>query len=148
MVVVSRSVAKSYPLRPHGLQHARLLCPSPSLGACSNSCPLNRWCHPTITSSVVPYSSCLQSFPASESFQMCWFFASGDQSIGISASASVLSVNIRDWFPLGWTGWISLQAKRLSSPIPQFKSNSWHSAFFIVQLSHPYLTTGNSSKGS
>ena len=98
-------------LWPHGLQHTRLLCPSPSPRACSNSCPLSWWCHPTISSSVVPFSSCLQSFPASGSFLMCWLFASGGQSIGASALASVFPVNIRGWFPLGWTGWISLQSK-------------------------------------
>ena len=101
-------------LRPHGLQHARLPCPSPTPGACSNSCPLNRWCHPTISSSVVPFSSCLQSFPASGSFPVSRFFTSDGQSIGISASTSVLPMNIQDWFPLGWTGWISLQSKGLS----------------------------------
>ena len=94
-------------LTPHGLQHARLPCPSPTPGACSNSCPLRWWCHPTISSSVVPFSSCLQSFPASGSFQMSQFFTSGGQSIGASASTSVLPVNIQDWSPLGWTGWIS-----------------------------------------
>ena len=99
-------------LRPHGLQRTRLCCPSPSPGACSNSCPLSWWCHPTSSSSVVPFSSCLQSFPASRSFQMSQFFQSGGQSIG--ASASVLPVYIQDWFPLGWTGWISLQSKGLS----------------------------------
>ena len=101
-------------LRPHGLQHARLPCPSPSPRACSNSCPLSRWCHPTISSSVVPFSSCLQSFPASGSFLMSWLFISGGQSIGASASALVLPMNIQDWFPLGWTGWTSLQSKGLS----------------------------------
>ena len=85
----------------HGLQHARLPCPSPTSSACSNSCPLSQWCHPTILSSVVPFSSCLQSFPASQSFPVSQFFASGCQSIGASASASVLPVNIQDWFPLG-----------------------------------------------
>ena len=114
MAVVCCSVAKSDPLQPQGLQHARLHCPSPSLGACSNSYPLSRWYHPAFSSSVIPFSSCLQSFPASGSFQMSQFFTSAGQSIGVSASASVLSMNIRDWFPLGWTGWISLQAKRLS----------------------------------
>ena len=101
-------------LRPHGLHHTRLPCPSPSPGACSNSCPLSRWCHPTISSSVVPFSSCLQSFPASESFIIGRLFASGGQSIGASASASVLLMNIQGWFPLGLTGLISLQPKRLS----------------------------------
>ena len=95
-------------------QHARLLCPSPSPRACSKSCPLSRWCHPTISSFAVPFSFCSQSFPASESFPMSRFFASGGQSIGVSASALVLPMNIQDWFPLGWTGWISLQSRGLS----------------------------------
>ena len=101
-------------LWPHGLQHARPPCPSPIPGVYSNSCPLSQWCHPTVSSSVVPFSSCLQSFTASGSFPMSWFFSSGGQSIGVSASASVLPMNIQDWFPLGWTGWISLQSKGLS----------------------------------
>ena len=101
-------------LWPHGLQHARLSCPSPTLGVYSNSCSLSQWCHPTISSSVVPFSSCLQSFPASGSFQMSQFFASGGQSIGVSASASALPMYIQDWFPLRWTGWISLKSKGLS----------------------------------
>ena len=100
-------------LQPHGLQYARPSCPS-TPGACSNSCPSYRWCHPTISSSVVPFSSCLQSFPASRSFPVSQFFASCGQGIGASASASVLPMNIQDWFPLGWTGWISLQFKGLS----------------------------------
>ena len=122
-------------LLPHGLQHARLLCPSPSPGACSNSCPLSRWCHPTISSSVVPFSSCLQSFPASASFLMSQFFTSGGQSIGASASASVLPMNIQGWFPLELTGLISLQSKgvfsnttvrkhRFCSAQPSLRSNS------------------------
>ena len=101
-------------LWPHGLQHARLLCPSPTPRAYSNSCPLSQWCHPTISSSVIPFSSCLQSFPASGSFQMSQFSASAGQSIGVSVSTSVLSVNIQDWFPLGCIGWMSLQSKELS----------------------------------
>ena len=107
----------------HGLRHARLPCPSPTPGAYSD-CPSSQWCHPTISSSVVPFSSCLQSFPESGSFQMSQFFASGGQSIGVSASASVFSMNIQDWLPLGWTGLISLQSKdsQESSPTPQFKS--------------------------
>ena len=111
-------------LPPHGLQHIRLPHPSPSPGAWSNSCPLRRWCHPTISPSVIPISSCLQSFPASGSFLMNQFFASGGQSIGASASSSVLPMNIQDCFPLGLTGLISLQSKRLKefSPTPQFKS--------------------------
>ena len=100
-------------LQPHGLQHARLPCPSPVPRACSNSCPLSRWCHPTISSSIVPFSSRLQSFPASGSFLVNQFFASWGQSIGVSASASVLPVNMQDWFPLGLTGLVSLQSKGL-----------------------------------
>jgi len=96
-------------LHPHGLQHARPPCPSPPPGVYLNSGPLSRWCHPTISSSVVPFSPRLQSFPASGSFQMSQLFTSDGQSIGVSASASVLPMNIQDWFPLGWTGWISLQ---------------------------------------
>ena len=101
-------------LQPHGLQHSRLPCPSPTPKACSNSSPLSWWCHPTISSSVIPFSSCLQSFPASGSFPRSQFFTSGGQSIGVSALASVLPMNIQDWFPLGWTGLISLQSKELS----------------------------------
>ena len=99
----------SHSLRPHGLQHTRPPCPSPIPRGGSNSRPLSRWCHLTISSSVVPFSSCLQSFPALGSFPMTQFLASGGQSI--AASASVLPGNIQDWFPLGWTGWISLQSK-------------------------------------
>ena len=109
------SVAKSYPiLWPHTLQHTWLLCPSLSLGVCSNSCPLNRWCHPTISFSVTPFASFTQSFPASGSFPISWLCTSGGQSIGASVLASVLPVSIQGWFPLGWTGWISLLAKGLS----------------------------------
>ena len=99
-------------LRPHELQHARLPCSSLFPRACSNSCPLSRWCHPTISSSIIPFSFCLQSFPASGSFPMSQLFASGSQTIG--ASASVLPMTIQGWFPLGWTGLISLLSKRLS----------------------------------
>ena len=101
-------------LWPHGLQHGRVPCPSPTPRAYSNSCSLSRWCNPTISSSVVPFSSQFQSFPAPGSFPMSQFFASGGQRIGVSISASVLPMNIQDWFPLGLTGWISLQSKRLS----------------------------------
>ena len=101
-------------LRPHGLQHARPPCPSPTPWVYSNPCPLSRWCHPNISSSVVTFSSRLHSFPASGSFPMSQLFTSGGQSIGDSASASVLPMNAQDWFPLGWTGWISLQSKGLS----------------------------------
>ena len=101
-------------LQAHGLQHARLPCPLPTPGVYSNLCPLSRWCHPTISSSVVPLSSCPQSFLAPGSFQMSQFFPSGGQRIGASALASVFPRNIQDWSPLGWTGWISLQSKGLS----------------------------------
>ena len=101
-------------LQPHELQHARLPCPSPTPWVNSNPCSLSQWCHPTSSFSVVPFSSCPQSFPVSGAFQMSHFFTSGGQSIGVSASASVLPMNIQDWFPLGWTGWISLQSKGLS----------------------------------
>ena len=109
-VQFSRSVM-SNSLRPHGLQHTRPPCPSPIPKVYSNSCPLSHWCHPTISSFVVPFSSHLQSSPASGSLQMNWFFASGGQSIGVSVSASVLPMNIHAWFPLGWTSWISLLSK-------------------------------------
>ena len=102
-------------VRPHGLQHTRLPCPSPTPRACSNSWPSSWWCHPTSDSlSVIPFSSCIQSFPASGSFPMSQFFASGGQSISVSASSSVLSMNIQDWFPLGWTCWITFHSKGLS----------------------------------
>ena len=101
-------------LRPREPQHPKPPCPSPTSGVHTNSSPLSRWCHPTISSSVVPFSSHLQTFPASESFQMSQFFASGGLSIGDSASTSVLPMNTQDWSPLGWTDWISLQSKELS----------------------------------
>ena len=101
-------------LQPCGLQHARPPCPLPTPGVQPNSCPLSWWCHPTISSSVVPFSPCPQSFPASGYFQISQLVISGGQSNGVSASASVLPVNIQDWSPLGWTGWISLQFKGLS----------------------------------
>ena len=101
-------------LWPYGLPVHHLPCSSPTPGAYANSCPLLRWCHTNFSSSVVPFFSCLQSFPASGTFQMSQFFASGGQSIRVSASPSVLPMNIQDWFPLGWTGWISLQSKGLS----------------------------------
>ena len=101
-------------LWPHELQQARPPCPSPTPRVHPNSCPVSWWCHPTISSSVVPFSSCLQSFPASGAFQMSQLFTSGGQRVGVSASTSALPMNIQDWFPLGWTGWISLQSKGLS----------------------------------
>ena len=132
-------------LRPHGLQHARIPCPSPSPGACSNSCPLSWWYHPNISSSAIPFSFCPQSFPESGSSPMSWLFESSGQSIGASALASVLPVNIQDWFPLRWTGWISSQSKGLSRVLQHhsLKASILRcSAFFMVQLSHPYMTTG------
>ena len=112
-VQFSRSVVSDF-LWPHELQHARPPCPSPTPRVYSNSCPLSRWCHPTISSSVIPFFFCPQSFPASGSFQISQFFLSGGQSIRASASASVLLMNIQDWFLLGWIGWISLLSKGLS----------------------------------
>ena len=123
-VQFSRSVV-SDSLRPHESQHARPPCPSSTSGVHPNPCPFSQRCHPTISSSVVPFSSCPQSFPASGSFQMSQVFTSGSQSIGVSASASVFPLNIQDWFPLEWTVWISLTVQgnsQESSPTPQFKS--------------------------
>ena len=113
---------------------------SPTPGAYPNSCPLSQWCHPTIPSSVVPLSSCLHSFPTSGSFQMIHIFTSGGQNIGVSASVSVFPMNIQDWFPLGWTGWISLLSKGLSesSPTPQFKSINSSALSFLYS---PTLTS-------
>ena len=128
----SRSVM-SDSLRPQGLQHARPPCLSPTLGVYSNSCPSSRWCLPTISSSVIPFSSYLQSFPASGSFPMNQLFTSGGQGTGVSASASVLPMNIQDWFPLGWTGWISLQSKGLSRVFS--KTTVRKHQFFRTQLS-------------
>ena len=155
-------------LWPHEPQHARPPCPSPTPGIHPDSRPSSQWCHPAISSSVVPFSSCPQSFPASGSFQMSQFFAAGGQSIRVSASTSVLPMNTQDWYPLGRTGWISLQCKGLSR-VPWDSPTGWiqlvgsacsardsqefqhhsskasilrRSAFFIVQLSHPYMTTG------
>ena len=127
-------------LQFHGLQHTRFPCPSLTPGTCSNSWPLSQWCHPTISSSVIPFSSCLQLFPASESFPMTQFFPSGGRSIGVSASASVLPVNIQDWFSLGWTGWIFLQSKELSRVFSNTKVQKCQ--FFGTQLSlYPTLTS-------
>ena len=120
-------------LWPHGLQHARPPCPSPTPRVYSNSCPLSPWCHPTISSSVIPFSSRLQSFPASGSFPMSQFFPSGGQRIGVSASASVLPMNSQDWSPLGWTGWTSLQSKGLSRVFSN--STVQKHQFFGTQLS-------------
>ena len=123
-------------LQPHGLQHTRPLCPSPNPGVYSNSCPLSQWCHPTISSSVVTFSSCLQSFPASGYFQMSQFFTSGGQSIGVSASTSALPMNTQDWSPLGWTGLISLLSKGLSRVFSNTTVQKHQ--FFGAQLSLDY----------
>ena len=131
-VQFSRSVV-SDSLWLHSLQHARPPCPSPTLRVYSNSCPSSRWCHPNISSPILPFSSCLQSFWASGSFQMTQFFASGGQSIGVSASISVLPMNIQDWSPLGWTGWISLQSKGLSRVFSNTTVQKLQ--FFCAQLS-------------
>ena len=120
-------------LWPHEPQHARPPCPSPTLGVYPNPCPLSQWCHPTISSSVSPFSFHLQSFPASGSFQMNQFLTLGGQSIGVSASASVLPMNIQDWFPLEWTGWISLQSKGLSRVFSHTTVQKHQ--FFSAQLS-------------
>ena len=142
-VQLSHSVM-SDSLQAHGLQHTRLPCPSPIPGAYSNSCPLSRWCHPTISSSVIPFSS---HFLASGSFLRSQFFASSGQSIGALASASVLPMNIQDWFPLGLTSLISLLSKRLSRVLQHHNSKTsilWCSAFFLAQLSHPYYGKNHS----
>ena len=131
-------------LVPHGLQHARLPYPSPTPRACSNSCPVSRWWYPTISSSVIPFSYCLQSFPASGAFPGSQFFTSGGQTIAASASASILPINIQDWIPLRLTGLI-LQSKGLKSFLQHHSSKAsilQCSAFFMVQFSHPYMTTG------
>ena len=133
-VQFSRSVVSDC-LRPHGLQHARLPCPLPTPGVYSNSCPLSQWCHTAISSSVVPFSSCPQSLPASESFPMNQLFTWGGQSIGVSALASFLPVNTQDWSPLGWTSWTSLQAKGLSRVFSNTTVQKHQ--FFGTQLSSP-----------
>ena len=131
-VQFSRSVV-SDSLWPHKLQHARPPYPSQTAGVYPNPCALSQWCHPTISSSVIPFSSCPQSFPASESFQMSLFFASGGQSIGVSASTSVLPMSTQDWSPIGWTGWISLQSKGLSRVFSNTTVQKHQ--FFSTQLS-------------
>ena len=143
-VQLSHSVM-SDSLRPHESQHARPPCPSPIPGVHTNPCPFNQWCHPTISSSVVPFSSCLLSFTASGSFPVSQLFTSGDQSIGASASVSVLPMNIQGWFPLGLTGLISAIQEPLKSLLQHHSSKASIlpcSAFFVVQLSYPYMTTG------
>ena len=134
-VQFSRSVM-SDSLRPHE-QHARPPCPSPTPEVHPNSCPSSQWCNPTISSSLIPFSSCSQSFPALESFPMSQLFTSGGQSIGVSASTSVLPINTQDWSPLGWTGWISLQSKGLSrvfsNTTVRSKNTEFSSFFFFMR---------------
>ena len=136
------SLLMSDSLRCHGLQHTRPPCPSPTPRACSNSCQSSRWYHPTVLSPVIPFSSCLQSFPVSGSLPMSQFFASGGKSIGVSTSASVFPMNTQDWSPLGWTVWISLQSKGLSGLFQHHSSKAsipWHSASL---WSNSHMTTG------
>ena len=132
-LLLSSHSVESDSLQPHELQHARLPCLSPTPGACSNSCPSSQWCHPTMSSSVIPFFSCLQSFPATESFPMSQFFIWGGQSIGASASESVLPMNIQSWFPLGLTGLISLLSKGFSRVF--FNTLVWKHQFFSAQPS-------------
>ena len=127
-------------LWPHEPQHARPPCPSPTPSVHPDPCPLSRWCHPTISSSVVPFSSCLQSFPAWGSFPLSQFFTSGGQSIGVSASTSVPPMNTQDWSPLGWTGWISLQSKGLST-VFSYTTAQKHSSSVFSFLYSPTLTS-------
>ena len=131
-VQFSHSVV-SNSLRPHELQHTRPLCPSQTPGVYSNSCPSSRWCHPAISSSVIPFSSCPQSLPGSGSFPVSQLFTSGGQSIGVSASASLLPMNTQDWSPLGWIGWISSQSKGLSRVFSNTTVQKHQ--FFSAQLS-------------
>jgi len=134
-------------LWPHGLQHARPPCPSPTPGVYSNSCPLSRWCHPTISSSVAPFSSCLWSFPASGSFQRVSSLHQVAKVLEFKLQHQFFQWNIQDWFPLGWTGWISLQSKGLSRVFSNttLQNHQFYSAFFIAQLSQPYMTTGKTT---
>ena len=127
-------------LWPHKLQHTRPPCPSPTPGVYPNSCPSSQWCHPTISSSAISFSSCLQSFPASGSFPVSQLFMSGGQSTGVSSLTSLLPKNIQDWFPLGWTGWISCSPRNSqeSSPTSQFKSISFSA---LSPLYSPTLTS-------
>ena len=143
-----QSLSRVWLLRPHRLQHTRPPCPSPTPRVYSSSCVSSRWCHPTISSSEVPFSSRLQYFPASGSFQISQFSSSGGQSIGGSASVSVLPMNIQDWFPLGWTGWISLQSKGLSrvSNTTFQKRNS--SALSFLRQSHHFMANRWGNNGN
>ena len=144
MLVQFSCSVMSNSLGPHESQHARPPCPSPTPEVHTNSCLSSWWCHPAISSSIIPFS-CPQSLPESEAFPMSQLFAWGGQSTGVSASASVLPMNTQGWSPLEWTGWISLQSKGLKSLLQYHSLKAsilWRSAFFTVQLSHPYMTTG------
>ena len=144
VVLVVQSSSHVQHFATHRLQHTRLPCPSPSPRACSNSCPLSQWCHPIISSSITPFPSCPQSFPASGSFPKNGLFASGGQNVG--AAASVLPMNIQGWFPLGLTGLISFAVQGTLKCLLQHNNSKasilWCSAFFMVQLSHLYMATG------
>ena len=145
IVLLFSHVVMSNSLQPRGLQHTRFPCSSPSPRVRSNSCPLSRWCHPPIPSSVTPLSSCPQFIKVSGSFPVSRLFASGSQSIGASVSASVLPMNVESWFSLGLTGLISLLSKGLKSLIQDHSSKAsilLHSAFFMVQFLYLYMTTG------
>ena len=144
-VQFSRSVM-SNSLWPHELQYSRPPCPSSTPRACSNSCPLSRWCHPTISSSVIPFSSCFQSFPASGSFPLNQFFASGGQSTGVSASASILPMNIQNWLLLGQTGLISLLSKELSRIFPNTTVQKHQSLWVLTDSHRPEPVNGKESK--
>ena len=144
-VQLSRSVM-SDSLRPRESQHARPPCPSPTSGVHSNSCASSRWCHPAISSSVVPFSSCPQSLPASGSFPMSQLFAWGGQNIGVSALASVLPMNTQDWSPLGWTGWISLQSKGLSRVFSNTTVQKHQ--FFGARITSHYIMKHDSSNNT
>ena len=140
------SVAQSCPtLQPHELQHARPPCPSPTPGVHPNSCPSSWWCHPAISSSVIPFSSCPQSLPTSGSFPVSQLFARGGQSIGVSASASVLPVNTQDWSPLGWTYWISLRVTYIiyKHDIPPYYSTSKYFRIFCFKINSHHVILGN-----
>ena len=144
LVLLLSCSVRSNSLQPHGLQHASLPCPSPSPRDCSTLCPLSQWCYLTISSSATFFSFCPQSFPASGSFPISRLFTLGGQNIGTSASASVLPMSIQGWFPLGLIDILAVQAtlKSLLQHYSLKASILWHSAFFMVQLSHPYMTTG------
>ena len=146
-VQFSRSVVSDF-LRPHESQHARPPCPSPTPGVHSDSRPLSQWCHPAISFSVIPFSSCPQSLPASGSFPMSQLFAWGGQSIGVSALASILPKNTQDWSPLGWTGWTSLQSKGLSRVFPGIKIWQWWLLRLLIKIIMTVINNSNNNNGN